>query len=67
MDGTFLLFAILFLVGLAIRALYELLKEARRINPENRIIFSGMPAVSSYNAHNFTRRFLSCRQTQRIC
>ena len=47
MDGTCLLFAILFVVGLAIRALYELLKEARRINSENRIIFSGLPAVSS--------------------
>ena len=67
MDGTFLLFAILCVVGLGIRGPYELLKEARRINPENRIIVSGILAVSSYNAYNFTRRFLSCRQTKRTC
>jgi protein-S-isoprenylcysteine O-methyltransferase Ste14 len=45
MDGTFLLFAILFVACLAIRGIYELLKEARRINPESRIIFSGILAV----------------------
>jgi hypothetical protein len=67
MDETFLLVTILFVVGLGIRRLSELLKEARRINPENRIIVSGILAVSSYNAHHFTRRFLSCRQTKRTC
>jgi protein-S-isoprenylcysteine O-methyltransferase Ste14 len=40
MDNGFLIPAVLFLLCLAIRSAYELLKEARRINPENKLIFA---------------------------
>lgn len=39
MNGSFLIPAVLFVVCLAIRSVYELLKEARKINPENKVIF----------------------------
>ncbi len=40
MENGFLLSAILFLFCLIIRSTYELLKEARKINPENKIVFT---------------------------
>jgi protein-S-isoprenylcysteine O-methyltransferase Ste14 len=45
MDSTFLVFAVLYLVCLAIRAVYELLKEARKINPEEKIVFAVILSV----------------------
>ena len=45
MKGAFLVFAVLFLSSLAIRAIYELLKEARRIDPENKLVFAGIFSV----------------------
>ena len=40
MDNRFLILIILFLSSLAVRSVYELLKEARRINPGNKQIFA---------------------------
>jgi protein-S-isoprenylcysteine O-methyltransferase Ste14 len=45
MNTTFLVLAVVFSVCLAIRALYELLKEARTINPEDTRIVAGMFSV----------------------
>lgn len=45
MEGAFLGFAALFLSSLAIRAIYEVRKEARRIDPENRVVFAGIFSV----------------------
>jgi protein-S-isoprenylcysteine O-methyltransferase Ste14 len=42
MDNHFLIPAGLFILSLAIRATYELLKEAGRINLENKIIFAAI-------------------------
>jgi protein-S-isoprenylcysteine O-methyltransferase Ste14 len=39
MDNGFLIPAVLFLLCLAIRSVYEVLKEARKINPESKPIF----------------------------
>jgi len=39
MDNAFLIAAILFLLCLAIRSVYELLKEAHKINPESKPVF----------------------------
>jgi len=39
MDSSFVIPAVLFVVCLAIRSVYELLKESRKINPENKLIF----------------------------
>jgi protein-S-isoprenylcysteine O-methyltransferase Ste14 len=38
MDSGFLIPAVLFLLCLAIRSVYELLKEARKINPESKTV-----------------------------
>jgi protein-S-isoprenylcysteine O-methyltransferase Ste14 len=40
MNNTYLFLVILFVVSLFIRTGYELLKEARKINPENKILFA---------------------------
>jgi protein-S-isoprenylcysteine O-methyltransferase Ste14 len=40
MDSGFLIPALLFLLCLALRSVYELLKEARKINPESKPIFA---------------------------
>ena len=40
MDNRFLIPAVLFILCLAIRSAYELLKEARKINPESKPIFA---------------------------
>jgi protein-S-isoprenylcysteine O-methyltransferase Ste14 len=40
MDNGFLIPAVLFLLCLAIRSVYEFLKEARKINPESKPIFA---------------------------
>ena len=45
MDTGFLIPAVLFLLCLLIRAAYELLKEARKINPESKPIFLVILAV----------------------
>jgi protein-S-isoprenylcysteine O-methyltransferase Ste14 len=45
MEGAFVVFAILFLSSLAVRVIYELLKEARRIDPENKVVFAGIFSV----------------------
>ncbi|MGA2622611.1 MAG: methyltransferase [Bacteroidota bacterium] len=39
MTSSFVIPAVLFVVCLAIRSVYELLKEAQKINPENKVIF----------------------------
>jgi protein-S-isoprenylcysteine O-methyltransferase Ste14 len=39
MESSFVIPAVLFVVCLAIRSAYESLKESRRINPENKVIF----------------------------
>lgn len=40
MENSFLIPAVLFILCLAIRSLYEILKEARKINPESKPIFA---------------------------
>jgi protein-S-isoprenylcysteine O-methyltransferase Ste14 len=45
MEGAFIVFAVLFLSSLAVRVFYELLKEARRIDPENKVVFAGIFSV----------------------
>lgn len=45
MEGAFPVVAVLFLACLAIRGIYELLKQSRTIDPENRLIFAGILAV----------------------
>ena len=45
MKAAFLILAIIFLAGHAIRTTYELLKDAGRINPENKILFGAIFGV----------------------
>ena len=45
MEGAFVVPMVLFLSSLAIRVIYELLKEARRIDPENTAVFVGIFSV----------------------
>ena len=40
MDNTYLALALLFLMCLAIRSGYEILKDTRRVNPHNKAIFA---------------------------
>ena len=40
MDNAFLIPAVLFLLSLVVRTVYELLKEARKFNPESKPIFA---------------------------
>jgi protein-S-isoprenylcysteine O-methyltransferase Ste14 len=40
MDNGFLIPAVIFLLCIAIRSVYELLKEARKINPESKPVFA---------------------------
>jgi protein-S-isoprenylcysteine O-methyltransferase Ste14 len=40
MNNTYLILVILFVVSLSIRTRYELLKEAGKVDPENKIIFA---------------------------
>lgn len=39
MDNGFVIAAALFILCLAVRSIYEFLKEARKIDPENKVIF----------------------------
>jgi protein-S-isoprenylcysteine O-methyltransferase Ste14 len=45
MERAFVVFTVLFLASLAVRVFYELLKEARRIDPENKVVFAGIFSV----------------------
>jgi protein-S-isoprenylcysteine O-methyltransferase Ste14 len=47
MDNGFLISAILFVMCLVLRSVYELLKEARKIDPENKLIFAAIFASMS--------------------
>ena len=40
MDSNYLILVVLFVVSLTIRTGYELLKEAGKVNPENKLIFA---------------------------
>ncbi len=45
MKTAYLVFLVIYLGGLAVRAFYELLKKAGKINPRNIIIFAGILTV----------------------
>src|SRR4030042_1481765 len=47
MDNGFLISAILFCLCLVLRSVYEHLKEARKIDPENKLIFAAIFASMS--------------------
>jgi protein-S-isoprenylcysteine O-methyltransferase Ste14 len=59
MPSAFLIPAILFLLSLAVRSIYELLKEAQRINPESKPIFV---VVFSVMCVLWTSWFILCRE-----